>query len=878
MRQTFLWGTLLICAAMLGLSAFVSWRLYASAISSGLEISEMHTRSFEDFFTQNIHIVELAAINSVPQELGAGGLRNLERSFVKTLHQTPIMRSMSLLDEGGKIIASSNPANVGLSVATDQYLPVANPQQPILRVGAPWAGRDFSDGRASTPQTPVGADEQSFIPIKRSLMIGERTVTVLVALNSEYVVNHMLHKIAPGDGGAEVLLYDGTLLIDSDVSSRAGVMGGDVLRNVQLSEVESGKYEKDLGSGEKDLVSFRASRLYPVVVVTHIHRTHALQQWLSEVKTLFAVVIPAMLSVSLISFAYYRRQSQIAKQQAESERIQRINATVFDSSDETIIITDAGANIISVNNAFVRNTGFSPEEVLGRNPRFLSSGRQDKKFYQQMWAKLLQEGFWEGELVNRNKDGHLRNVHLAISASRDGSGRLQHYIAIASDITERKQSETEIYNLAFYDTLTSLPNRRLLIERVKASLQVSARSQHFGALLFIDIDNFKMLNDTLGHEYGDLMLMEVGKRIQSFVRESDTVARVGGDDFMVLLEDVDIQTEAALQKIALVAENIRIALNAPYYLKGSEFLSSTSIGVSLYCGEETSANDLLTHAETAMYRAKESGRNAVRFFDPAMQQAIQARVALEADLRRAVQNQQLRLYYQLQVDNDQNPIGAEALVRWVHPTRGMVSPAEFIPLAEENGLILEIGGWVLDTACRQLAAWSAHEQTRHLQLAVNVSGLQFKQADFVEKVAHALLAHEVDASRLKLELTESVVLNDVFDIVSKMHALKALKVRLSMDDFGTGYSSLSNLKQLPLDQIKIDQSFVRDMTFDQNDVVMVQTIIDMAKNFRLNVIAEGVESEAQLKLLKSLGCMAYQGYLFSKPLPIEQFEALLKLD
>ncbi|MFA6015375.1 MAG: EAL domain-containing protein [Gallionellaceae bacterium] len=876
MRQIFFWATLLFFSAMLGLGAFVSWRLHASAIANGLEISEMHTRSFEDFLTQNIRIVELAVTNSIPQEPGPASLRNIKSAFIKTLHQTPIMRSMSLLDEHGKIIVSSNPANIGLRVTTEEYLPIGNPQQQLLRIGHPWAGRDFAGGRETTPQEPVGAEEQSFIPIKQSLMLGDRHITVLVALNPDYVVNHMQHKIDANDGGAEVILYDGTLLIDSDPSSRAGILSDDVIRGFHLSEIESGRYEKDLGTGEKDLISFRASRLYPIVVVTHIHREHALQQWLSEVKTLLAVVIPALLSVSLISFAYYRRQNQIAEQRIESERIQRINATVFDASAESITITDANTNIISVNNAFVRNTGFLPEEVIGRNPRILSSGQQDKGFYRHMWAKLLKEGFWEGELINRNKDGKLRNVHLSISASRDSAGTLQHYIGVTADITERKRSETEIHNLAFYDTLTSLPNRRMLIDRLKASLSASARNQHFGGLLFVDMDNFKTLNDTLGHEYGDLLLIEVAKRIKSCVREMDTVARVGGDDFIVLLEDVDANIGHASQKIALIAEKIRASLTATYQLNNNEYLISSSIGVSIFHGEELTINDLLKHAEMAMYRAKESGRNAVCLFDPAMQLATEARAALEADLRRAVQGQQLQLYYQIQVDNDRNPIGAEALVRWIHPARGMISPAQFIPLAEESSLILDIGEWVLDTACRQLAAWSKMERTRHFVLAVNVSGRQFKQADFVKKVAGILHAHGVDASRLKLELTESVVLNDVTDVVRKMHALKALRVRLSMDDFGTGYSSLSNLKQLPLDQIKIDQSFVRDMTFDQNDVVMVQTIIDMAKNFRLNVIAEGVETEAQQLLLKELGCMAYQGYLFSKPVPIEQFEALLK--
>ena len=317
------------------------------------------------------------------------------------------------------------------------------------------------------------------------------------------------------------------------------------------------------------------------------------------------------------------------------------------------------------------------------------------------------------------------------------------------------------------------------------------------------------------------------------------------------------------------------ALAAPYQLKEQEHHSSPSIGVCLYRGNTESVDVLLKYADLAMYQAKESGRNAVRFFDPAMQHAVETRGALEADLRHAVPDKQLHLYYQIQVDNEHHPLGAEALVRWVHPKRGMVSPAQFIPVAEESSLILDIGLWVLNTACRQLAQWGGNEQTRNLELAINVSAQQFRLHGFVDVVAAALRSHQVDPSRLKLELTESVVLSDVADVVAKMHALKALGVKLSLDDFGTGYSSLSYLKQLPLDQIKIDQSFVRDIATDPNDAVMVKTIIDMAQNFRLNVIAEGVETEAQLEFLKQNGCMAYQGYLFSKPVPIEEFEALL---
>ena len=563
----------------------------------------------------------------------------------------------------------------------------------------------------------------------------------------------------------------------------------------------------------------------------------------------------------------------ITEQKLSEDRL-RIAATTFETH-EAILITDPNANIIRVNQAFQDITGYSSEDVLGKNPRILSSGRQDRAFYTEMWQQLLATGSWTGELWDKRKDGRIYPKWLTITAVKNEQGETTEYVAIFSDITARKQAEEDIHNLAFYDSLTRLPNRRLLLDRFRLALSVSARSWHYGAVLFLDMDKFKTLNDTLGHDYGDLMLIEVADRIRSCVREMDTVARLGGDEFVVLLEEVDAVAEEASQKAALIAEKIRIALAEPYQLKGHEYHSSPSIGVCLYRGNEESVDDLLKHADMAMYQAKGSGRNAVHFFDPAMQLAVETHAALEADLRRAIPGKQFRLYYQIQVDNDHRPLGAEALVRWVHPKRGMISPAQFIPIAEESSLILDIGHWVLETACKQLEVWRKNELTRNLTIAVNVSGQQFRLHDFVDKVAAAMGAHQVDPSLLKLELTESVVLNDVADVVAKMHALKALGVKLSMDDFGTGYSSLSYLKLLPLDQIKIDQSFVRDIATDPNDAVMVQTIIDMAKNFRLNVIAEGVETEAQLEFLKQNGCMAYQGYLFSKPVPIKEFEALL---
>ncbi len=559
---------------------------------------------------------------------------------------------------------------------------------------------------------------------------------------------------------------------------------------------------------------------------------------------------------------------------AEIDDALRISAVAFETND-AIMVTDADANIIRVNQSFLDSTGYDSSEVIGKNPRIMSSGRHDKSFYTAMWQQLLRTGFWSGEIFDKRKNGEIYPKLAKITAVKNQQQQVTHYVAVYCDLSERKKNEAEIRTLAFYDALTKLPNRHLFFDRFNAALTGAIRQNNFGAVLLIDLDRFKILNDTLGHDCGDMLLVEVAVRLNSCVREADTVARLGADVFVVLIENVSDDGDEASRKVGLVAEKIRGSLVRPYYCNGHQLQSSSSIGVCLYHGNDESADTLIQHAEMAMYQAKSIDRNSIRFFDPVMQHKVTLHAALENDLRNAMALGHLHLYYQMQVDKNHRPMGAEALLRWIHPERGMVLPGIFIPIAEESTLILEIGHWVLDAACSQLAIWGRNERTRDLTLAVNVSAKQFTIPDFVDRVAGVLQSHQVSPCRLKLELTESVMLEDMAATVKKMHALKALGVRLAMDDFGIGYSSLSYLKQLPLDQLKIDQGFVQGITTDGSDAMLVQTIIDLAANFRLNVIAEGVETEAQLTFLQHHDCMAFQGFLFAKALPINEFERLL---
>jgi len=554
----------------------------------------------------------------------------------------------------------------------------------------------------------------------------------------------------------------------------------------------------------------------------------------------------------------------------------RIAAVAF-STQNGMAITDPNGVILRVNPAFTRMTGYSAEEAVGQTTALLGSGRHSPLFYQRMWQAIKDDGHWQGEIWNRHKNGKIYAEMLNITAIVTPDRGIAYYVANFSDITDDKEAEAEIHRLAYYDALTSLPNRRLLQDRLGQAVAATARSKLYGALFFIDLDNFKALNDTRGHAIGDLLLVAVAQRLRAVVREGDTVARQGGDEFVVLLEDLGADTHEAVALAGHLGEKLRAAFDQPFTLKGDEYHCQLSIGVRLFHVGDT-VEELFKHADLALYQAKNAGRNLLRFFDPAMQAELDQRSALEAELRKALKRQQLRLYYQPQIDAKGHVTGVEALLRWQHPQRGLVSPNDFIPLAEETGLILPIGLWVLEAACAQLSAWAADATTRKLQIAVNVSARQFRQADFVEHVDLVLVASGANPTCLKLELTESVVLEDVADTIKKMTAIKQLGVSFAMDDFGTGYSSLAYLAQLPLDQLKIDRSFVRDLPGNRNDETIARTIISMGRGLAMDVIAEGVETEAQRYFLEMHGCHAFQGYLFSWPLPIDELELFLLQD
>ncbi|WP_428609543.1 EAL domain-containing protein [Sedimenticola sp.] len=547
--------------------------------------------------------------------------------------------------------------------------------------------------------------------------------------------------------------------------------------------------------------------------------------------------------------------------------------SIFESLTDVYFQVDLAGQIEELSPSIVNNLNYQREKMLGAR---LWDFFSDQAHCDMMLDQLEQAGMvTDFEVALIDHEGAKRPC--AITATREqapnGDGRIY---GVFRDITERKLAEAKIEHQAYHDSLTNLPNRSLLLDRLELALNRSKRHGYEGALLLIDLDRFKTINDSLGHSVGDQLLCEVSERLASVLREEDTVARIGGDEFVVLLSDVASDTQATARRAQGIAEKIRQLLSLPIRIRDHELYITPSIGITLFPMHQEDADAVLKHGDTAMYQAKAAGRNTIRFFLPGMQADADERLSLEKDLRVALANNQLRLFYQPQIDAAGAVCGAEGLLRWDHPEHGLITPDRFIPVAEETGLILPIGEWVLRTACRQITRWSNSERGALLgHIAVNVSPWQFRQPDFPAQVERILAETGADPSRLGLELTEGVVIDNVADTVEKMASFKLLGVKISIDDFGTGYSSLSYLKKLPLDILKIDKSFVEEVTVDESNAAIVETIIAIADHLGLEVIAEGVETQDQLKFLLAKGCGRYQGYYFSKPLPIEQFEAYM---
>jgi diguanylate cyclase (GGDEF)-like protein/PAS domain S-box-containing protein len=560
---------------------------------------------------------------------------------------------------------------------------------------------------------------------------------------------------------------------------------------------------------------------------------------------------------------------------AQEEEL-RIAASAF-QAQVGIVVTDANGLIVRVNPSLAESTGYRIEDLKGKRPHTILSSRHNKEFYSAITRATERDGIWRGEVSTRRRDGSEYPVWLTISAIRDIGGAATHYVGTHVDLTKIKEAEDEIRNLAFFDPLTKLPNRRMLMDRLQLAFDTGSQRSTCSALLLIDLDNFKNLNDSLGHDMGDLLLKQAAERISMCVRATDTVARLGGDEFVVMLNGLCAEPKEAAHQVEVVAQKVLTELNMSYDFGGLEYRSTASIGVTLLDAREQAIEGVLKQADVAMYEAKAAGRNTLRFYDPTMQASIAARIGLETDLHNAIRRDEFLLYYQPQVDRRNRITGAEVLLRWNHPTRGLIMPDEFIPIAEETRLIVALGLWVFESACAQLVAWASRPATASITLSINVSMQQLRQPDFVDSFLDVVTRTGVNPKMIMLELTESVLLADVDATIAKMNALNKIGIGFALDDFGTGYSCLSYLKRLPLRELKIDRSFVKDILVDVNDAEIARTIVTLAQSMHLAVLAEGVESEEQRELLLKIGCKYLQGFLFGRAVPIEDFTALLAM-
>ncbi len=628
LRLTFLAAALLAVGSMLVISAFGLWRLRSEAITNGLETAAMHSRGFEDLLTQSLRLTAMITAANLENERPRSDPAHVAETFATVLRHAPFLRSLSLLNEDGRVTASSNLANIGLTVSTAAFLPPDGDELGSMRVGAPWAGRDLFRGRPSTPETPVEGDDLNFVPLVQKVTTLEGTVTLLIALNPDYFVNHFTQKLDAAEGSVDVLRYDGTLLMTTTASGKPGSLQDAAVNAFHLAETEFGQFEQEsVGASlappapRPTLTAFRASRLYPVVVVTRIDREYALRNWKTASITLASVALPVLLGLTLLSVAYYRRQMLQAAQREESARLKAINATVFDSSTEATLITGVDEVIVSINAAFTRVTGFAANDIIGRHlDELLVPDDSTAQLQDEGTAPHAEPPTVEMQL--RCKDGSHIWIEILSTPECDAAGRIVGYRRIGRNITERREMQDRVRELAFHDPLTGLPNRRLLNDRLGLAMAQSKRSGTYGAVLFLDLDNFKPLNDLHGHDAGDQLLIEVARRLHGCVREIDTVARFGGDEFVVILGALDATPDESLALARNVAEKIATVLARPYHLNvrqhdgtelAVEHACTSSIGATLYFDNGVRQEEILKRADSAMYRAKNEGRNRICF-------------------------------------------------------------------------------------------------------------------------------------------------------------------------------------------------------------------------------------------------------------------------
>jgi len=960
------------------------WKSRNDALDNARQTAEIHARNFEEHLTQTLQIVDFSAHGlNAPSPV-----EPLTPRLLDLLRPSPSLRSLSVLDEQGRVVASTDAANLGMWVDLASYFPSAAIEADVLRIGMPQVGRDLHSAERLVAPQGIAPDAPSFVPALKRLSGDPQRRWLLASLNPDYFLNHATHLLPDHQGHVQWLRYDDVLLMSSSLSEHSGTheAAGGVAS--LLKTREQGTLQQTLPDGQAVLTSYRASSRYPVVLAVHLHEQAVLAPWARQARQVLSVALPALLALLGAGGALVWRQRRLDHKTAELAEQRRLAASVFESSLDAIIVTDAQAQVLSVNSSFERVTGYGAAEIIGHTPRLMASGLHDAAFYAALWHEVLTMGRWQGEIINRHKSGHLYTALLRIHAVLDDAGRLCHYaglitdisehkaaqerlqlaasvfthaneaimittpeadlvevneaferitgyrrdevlgrnarllnsghqgpafytrlweslqqegrwtgeiwnrrksgevfaemltinavrgpegqvlryVALFSDISSQKQHEMRLEHIAHYDALTGLPNRVLLSERLNAALPEAQLQGLPLALVFLDLDGFKSVNDRYGHDKGDKLLQTLAERLQGALREGDTLARLGGDEFVAVLGGLN-RKEDALP----VLERLRASAAQAIRLDGVDLEVSASLGVTFYPQSgEVDADQLLRQADQAMYQAKLAGRNRYQIFDAEHDSLMQDQHKALAAIQEGLQSGAFELFYQPKVNLRTGALGGmEALLRWRHPQQGLLLPGAFLQPLQGNPLLASVGEWVLDKALAQRELWRA--QGLDIPISVNIDATHLQQPDFMARLRTTLARHSpLQAGDLELEILETSALDDTATVSRLMRECRHIGIGFALDDFGTGYASLTYLRRLPASLIKIDQSFVRNMLEDPEDLAILKGVLDLATAFRRKVVAEGVESLDHGLALLELGCEWGQGFAIAPPMPAEQ--------
>lgn len=984
-------AVLAMVAAMLCLwlatLAYLSWGQRNAVLNEGLSDAALHSRSIENHWTQSLRIIELSAANFESRLTHALDRQETNLRLLDAVRAAPFLRSLSIADAQGRIVASSADANLGEAVTLGNLFPQADASVQVVRVGTLQVGRDWSArpplGSSATAM-PTPAQTLSFLPVLLPIPHAHAGYWLVAALNPDLFITHAAHALGAASGRVAWFRYDGSALWSTDPDHADALVADTNALGAILPHKEFGRSAQTLTDGTQVLRAYQASSRYPVAVAVYLDREAVLSPWVIDTRNHMAVVVPAILLMLAGWWVFVRRNQQFAQQASAMAAQRALAAKVFDSSSDAILITTPDARIVSINTAFTTLTGFDLDEVTGRNPRLLSSGVHNRAFYVGLWTTLQAQGHWKGHITNRRKSGELFQANLTINAIRDADGTIHHYagvlediteashaherlllagsvfdhaqeaimitdpkgvmievndaftritgfnreevlgqytsmlgsgrqgkafyaamweelvrtgewtgeiwnrrksgevyaemltisavraddgnvlryVALFSDISQQKEHEMKLERIAHFDALTGLPNRVLLSDRLLQVMATTRRRSRQLAVAFLDLDGFKAINDTHGHGVGDQLLVALALRMNHSLREGDTLARLGGDEFVAVLQDLGTHEDCMP-----VLERLRAAAAQPVLIGGEPVQVSASLGVAFYPQhEDIDADQLLRQADQAMYQAKLSGKNRYHVFDAEHDRHLRDHhESLEA-VRTALERNEFVLHYQPKVNMRTGKVlGAEALIRWQHPDKGLLGPAHFLPSIENHALSIDVGKWVVRTALQQMVTW--RRLGLALPVSVNMDARLLQQPDVMDWLTAELAQHpELPPDNLQLEVLETTALDDMAHVSTVMKQCGAIGIGFALDDFGTGYSSLTYLKQLPARELKIDQSFIRDMLDDAEDLAILQGVLGLATAFQRSVIAEGVETIEHGCMLLRLGCERAQGYAIARPM------------